>query len=549
MVELKWYDGNRNEAKQCLACGTTTEMPLIVSTTHVIEQRGDVLFYRCPVCSSLNAEGQFADFLTSDEGFIDSDRNKYVWDHYLEIGAGIDFMVRPIERAGIITKGRLLDVGCGYGFPLDYWQFVANGVAVGLEPSEYGARGARELNVKIIPEYLSDQTELVGQKFDRIISSEVIEHVPDPKAFLEGIKTYLDQNGVAILTTPNADFITRHGPLSTLIAALSPGLHQLLFSKLALEKLLQDVGFSHYVVDVHEERLIAYASNEPISFENDDAEIRANYLKYLQSKAVTTDPLDALGAGIRYRLFKELVNEGRFDEALPIGKEIASSIATKYQFDPLSPAETLAKIRACDTMQDYTKAAPFFLPCFVFYAAMLTRHGRELGSFTASDQFSCAADLCAHAQRHNVIFSQEAGTLYWVSVFEEAFARLVDGDKERAYQLMERIRNGSEPDERYLETCARPRSLVLRATLQSGIAKLQSGEPEWAMAIFRKLMRDIEGDEEAFALFSEAKSAWETAVEQSREMLPSQNEKVKNPDKKFRKDGLLTSLFKNKRAV
>jgi SAM-dependent methyltransferase len=519
MVELKWYDGSKTEIKSCLACGKAGEMTLTVSTGHVVQNRGDVLFYKCPACSSINAEGQFADFLTSDEGFIGSDSSKYVWDHYLEIGAGIDFMVRPIERAGIVDKGSLLDVGCGYGFPLDYWKFIARGEAVGLEPSEYGDRGSKELNVRIIPEYLSDQTELVGQKFDRIISSEVIEHVPDPKAFLEGIRAYLDEKGVVILTTPNAGFISPGGPLSTTIAALSPGLHQILFSKSALEDLLQQVGFPYYAVEVREERLIAYAANQPISFKNDDAKIRANYLQYLRSKVSETNPTDALGAGVRYRLFKELVNEGRFDEALPLGNEIASSIITKYGFDPLSPPETLRAIQSCDTLPAYAAAAPFFLPCFVFYAAMLTRHGRTMGTYNAADLFSCAANLCAHAQRHNVIFSQEAGTLYWVSVYEEGFARLVDGEKERAFQLMERIRKGSAPEEEYLETCSRPQALILRATLQSGIAKLQAGEPEWAMSILRKLMAGTQ-TEESQVIFNEAKSAWRTAAAQSRDMLP-----------------------------
>jgi SAM-dependent methyltransferase len=547
MVELKWYDGSKVEIKSCLACGRTEEMTLTVSTKHVVQSRGDVLFYKFPVFASIKAEGQFADFLTSDEGFIGSDNSKYVWDHYLEIGAGIDFMVRPLERVGIVDQGRLLDVGCGYGFPLDYWEFAARGEAIGLEPSEYGARGSQELDIRIIPEYLSDQTELVGQKFDRIISSEVIEHVPDPKAFLEGLREYLDQKGIVILTTPNAGFITPGVSLSTMIAALSPGLHQVLFSKSALEDLLREVGFSHFVVDVREERLIAYAANEPISFKNDDVKIRANYLNYLRSKLGATNPLDALGAGVRYRLFKELVNEGEFDEAFVVGREISSSIATKYGFDPLSPPETLSAIRSCDTLPAYSAAAPFFLPCFVFYAAMLTRHGRTMGAYSAADLFSCAADLCAHAQRHNVIFSQEAGTLYWVSVYEEGFARLVDGEKERAYHLMERIRKGSAPEDKYLETCSRPLSLIARATLQSGIAKLQAGEPEWAMSILRKLIADGEAAEMP-ELIAEARSAWKTAAAQSRDMLPKNTvEHIQSsPERdKSRNKGFIASLFKS----
>lgn len=518
-VSLTWHSGKGVPARKCLACGHVNEMTCVVSTSHVVRARGDVLFSLCPDCSSLNAEGEFSDFLTSDDGFIGETNAKYVWDHYLQVGAGIDFMARPLEQVGIVNGGRLLDVGCGYGFPLDYWREVAHGEAIGLEPSDYGARGSAELNVRIIPQYLSDAEELVGQKFDRIISSEVIEHVPDPKGFLEEIRHYLADSGIVILTTPNAGFVVPGNPLSMMIAALSPGLHQILFSARALEALLQEVGFTHYRVDVAGERLIAYAANVPISISDNNVRIRQNYLDYLRARIPSTKPEDALGSGLRYRLFKELVNDGLFEEALPLGISIASTIKNHYGFDPLVPDDCRSAVLSCDTLQSYAIAAPFFLPCFVYYAAMMIRRGNPMGNSTAADMFACAAELCASAQRHHVIFSQESGSLYWIAVYEEGFARLVDGDKEAAFRLMDRVRHGSAPEEEYLAFCLRPTSLILRATLQSGVAKLQIGEPEVAMSIFRETLAAItEGSEKHIA--EEATSLWKIASEQSKTMLP-----------------------------
>lgn len=46
------------------------------------------------------------------------------------------------------------------------------------------------------------------RSFDLIISTEVIEHMPDPSLMLRGIYRLLNDNGSAIITTPNGD-----GPL------------------------------------------------------------------------------------------------------------------------------------------------------------------------------------------------------------------------------------------------------------------------------------------------------------------------------------------------
>jgi SAM-dependent methyltransferase len=46
-----------------------------------------------------------------------------------------------------------------------------------------------------------------SSKFDLITSVEVIEHLENPAAFLRSIQRLLNENGVAILTTPNVDNI------------------------------------------------------------------------------------------------------------------------------------------------------------------------------------------------------------------------------------------------------------------------------------------------------------------------------------------------------
>jgi hypothetical protein len=50
-------------------------------------------------------------------------------------------------------------------------------------------------------------SQLLGDTFDLVISTEVIEHVENPIAFLRLVNSMLSPEGVAIITTPNVDSV------------------------------------------------------------------------------------------------------------------------------------------------------------------------------------------------------------------------------------------------------------------------------------------------------------------------------------------------------
>jgi 2-polyprenyl-3-methyl-5-hydroxy-6-metoxy-1,4-benzoquinol methylase len=96
---------------------------------------------------------------------------------------------------------RVLDVGCGFGEALAYHQ--ARGCeAYGIEADENILRvGERYgLNVKV---GLFDPALYEPNYFDYVTAHQVVEHVANPREFLQGIATVLKPGGVAILTTPN----------------------------------------------------------------------------------------------------------------------------------------------------------------------------------------------------------------------------------------------------------------------------------------------------------------------------------------------------------
>lgn len=115
---------------------------------------------------------------------------------------------KALEQYSINQSGEklsILDFGCGDGrFTKLLSQY---GKVTGVDISEKAVIKAQ----KKFPEYefyiadLSSRelTKQIVEKFDVIVSTEVIEHIYDQKSFLENVKKLLSSRGVFILTTPN----------------------------------------------------------------------------------------------------------------------------------------------------------------------------------------------------------------------------------------------------------------------------------------------------------------------------------------------------------
>ncbi|WP_077732282.1 class I SAM-dependent methyltransferase [Methylocaldum sp. 14B] len=514
-----WSDGAAIELT-CFACGIKEFMPHVITVPHVVPSLGCVAFYKCKRCNSLTAKAdKFGDYLCDEASAADAYIPVCYTDYYLHVGAGIDSMVRNIQQTNPSAHMTLLDVGCGFGFTLDYWKEIIGGEGVGLEAGAYGKIGESLLGVTIYPKYLNEEIEEIkGRRFDRVNSSEVIEHTDDPLSFLRDIKGYLANNGVLILTTPHADFIQENNVGSIMLAALSPGMHRGLFSQHALTELLHKSGFAYHEVRVENEKLVAFASNTPLILCTDSQGERECYITYLRKKVANTNS-GALGLGFSYRIFKELINDGYFEESLPIGKQIVFGIKQEYGLDVTDLDSCRETLLRCASFEEYTQIAPFFLPCFLFYAAMAARHGHAIESMDAVEAFACAAALCEDAQRVAPLFSQEAASLYWPAVFEEACAKLIAGDREVAFVLFERVQRGPTEDRPYLAYTSRPKILALRAMVQAGVAILQMNKPEEAMGIFRRALLQLNLDSNA-DICREAISLWKVARAQAEAVLP-----------------------------
>jgi SAM-dependent methyltransferase len=352
--------------------------------------------------------------------------------HYLHIGAGIDSMIRPLNKFGKM-HGRMLDVGCGFGFTLDYWEQAFAGTAVGLEASDYGALGRQILGVDIRPDYLEKRTPVDGAPYDCVFSTEVIEHVNRPLDFIEAIRQATSDDGVAILTTPNADFIRPSAPIGTLVAALSPGAHTVIFSAGALRNTLLAAGFSNAEVTQHKERLVAHTSPRPVNvLQRPDVE-HEQYISYLISTGMKASNPD-LRLGSAYRALKELVTAGRFPEAEIHARLYRETTIAQYGFDCFNLHSVASqRLSDCESFSDYCTIAPLSLPCFLFYLAMLSNHTRSTTfSFSVPSAFKLSAELCRHSVSISAPLSQEAASLVWLATYECGLATLCAGEHETA---------------------------------------------------------------------------------------------------------------------
>lgn len=160
-------------------------------------------------------------------------------DVYWGVREALDEVVR--ERQ---TPLRLLELGSGFGY-LTYALRRAGHSCTGVDVSETAVTAARSYFGDHYQ--VADLTQLTtsNSRFDVVIATEVIEHLPDPKHFLAQASALLEPGGALIVTTPNR----RIYPVQHAWDTDPPPIHLWWFSATSLRRLAWELGLSLSFID------------------------------------------------------------------------------------------------------------------------------------------------------------------------------------------------------------------------------------------------------------------------------------------------------------
>jgi SAM-dependent methyltransferase len=149
---------------------------------------------------------------------------------------------------------RALDVGCSTGYVAERLQ--ARGTAVvGLDVDERAAAQAlRFCEAVHVGDVETMELPFEPASFDAIVCGDLIEHLRDPRAFLERVRPLLRADGRLVLSTPNiANWAMRLGLLFGRFRYTEWGIldrtHTHLFTRKTLEECLRAAGYRISVFD------------------------------------------------------------------------------------------------------------------------------------------------------------------------------------------------------------------------------------------------------------------------------------------------------------
>src|SRR3990167_10063030 len=150
-----------------------------------------------------------------------------------------EFTPHPIstlaEQVPFNPDARIIDAGCGYGWPLECLRRKGYKHLSGVESCPHRAQVAREAwGFDVRAESIEQHH---GGPYDVILSHHVLEHTFDPRAILHKLASLQPEGGYLVLSVPDTATEPTMGVLTFL-----PHLHS--FSRQGLYWLLEDCGYT-----------------------------------------------------------------------------------------------------------------------------------------------------------------------------------------------------------------------------------------------------------------------------------------------------------------
>jgi 2-polyprenyl-3-methyl-5-hydroxy-6-metoxy-1,4-benzoquinol methylase len=138
---------------------------------------------------------------------------RFPW-YYMEHKWEFSQAIRLLKKSILTSGPRLLEIGVGRGAFLQQAQKAGFDIS-GVELNPDGAESARSKGFVIYEEDLSSLCSDHADAWDALCAFQVLEHLPEPRAFLEQALILLKPGGSLILSVPNADIASWLDPART----------------------------------------------------------------------------------------------------------------------------------------------------------------------------------------------------------------------------------------------------------------------------------------------------------------------------------------------
>ena len=219
----------------CLLCRDSEFKPFI--------REGEWQYVRCLNCGLIRLQPQ------PSSSFLRDHYQDYLPADPEEIKSWRRMMAQVFAKSGNLIEqimpvsGRLLDVGCGYGFFLE--EMVQRGwQAEGIEISATGLNYSRnELGLNVSDKPLP-RPDWQDNCYDVITLFYVIEHLQDPKSVLREARRLLRRDGLLLLRWPHtAPIAVLTRPWADRLKLYQAPSHLFDFSPMTIYKILDQLEF------------------------------------------------------------------------------------------------------------------------------------------------------------------------------------------------------------------------------------------------------------------------------------------------------------------